>query len=280
MKHTSRWRTWLGWAIYGLTSLTGLLAFLYPFLLPQLAQAQEQTAATPLLTTLLVALCFVVLLLEVQGDAVNTKFIALLGVLVAINAVLRFVEVAIPGPGGFSPIFFLIVLTGYAYGARFGFLMGALTLLVSALVTGTMGPWLPYQMLTAGWCGLTAAFLRPIVHLAARVTPRVEGRRWEIILLAIAGGVWGLLYGAIMNISFWPFATGTEVQHWSTGITLVETLKRYAAFYIATSLLWDLMRALGNVAMMAAFGGPTLRTLRRFRRRFAFTYHAAEDAGT
>ena len=63
--------------------------------------------------------------------------------LVAVNATLRFLEVALPGPGGFSPIFPLIVLAGYVFGGRFGFLMGALTLLVSAIVTGASGPGCP-----------------------------------------------------------------------------------------------------------------------------------------
>lgn len=270
MKPAHLWRPWLSGAIYVLTSLIGLGAFLTPFLLPQLVESEK--VASPFLTTMLVALCFVALLLEVQGDQVNTKFIALLGVLVAINAVLRFVEVAIPGPGGFSPIFFLIVLTGYVYGARFGFLMGALTLLVSALVTGTMGPWLPYQMFTAGWCGLTAAVFRPVMHHLQQ-----EERRLEIIVLTLVGGLWGLLYGAIMNISFWPYATGAAAQYWEAGITLAATLKRYLAFYAATSLLWDSVRALGNIAMMLFFGAPTLRTLRRFRRRFEFTYQPAGE---
>jgi energy-coupling factor transport system substrate-specific component len=270
MNHAARWRPWLSGTIYVLTSLIGLGAFLMPFLLPKLMESE--TAASPLLTTILVAACFVALLLEVQGDEINTKFIALLGVLVAINAVLRFMEVAIPGPGGFSPIFFLIVLTGYAYGARFGFLMGALTLLVSALVTGTMGPWLPYQMFTAGWCGLSAAVLRPVVRYL-----QGDETRLEIILLTLVSGLWGLLYGAIMNISFWPYATGAADQYWEAGITLAATLKRYLAFYAATSLLWDSARAMGNLAMMLAFGAPTLRTLRRFRRRFEFTYQPVED---
>jgi energy-coupling factor transport system substrate-specific component len=39
-----------------------------------------------------------------------------LGVLVALNAVLRFIEVAIPGPGGFTPIFFLILTTATCLG--------------------------------------------------------------------------------------------------------------------------------------------------------------------
>jgi energy-coupling factor transport system substrate-specific component len=146
-------------AIYALTTAIGLVAFLYPFLLPSLRSSGlglAHSADAPLLLTALVGLAFVVLLLEVQGQAVNAKLVALLGVLVAMNSVLRFLEIAVPGPGGVSPVFFLIILTGYVYGGRFGFLMGALTLLVSGLITGSLGPWLPYQMLTAGWVGMSA----------------------------------------------------------------------------------------------------------------------------
>jgi energy-coupling factor transport system substrate-specific component len=62
----------------------------------------------------------------------NSKMIALLGMLVAVDAALRL----IPSLLGASPIFLLIILVGYAYGASFGFLMGSLTLLVSAFITG------------------------------------------------------------------------------------------------------------------------------------------------
>ena len=96
------------------------------------------------------------LVLEAQGRAMNAKLIALLGMLIAVNSALRFAETALPGPGGFTPVFMLIILTGYVFGARVGFLMGALSLLASAFVTGGVGPWLPYQMFTAGWMGMSA----------------------------------------------------------------------------------------------------------------------------
>jgi energy-coupling factor transport system substrate-specific component len=257
-------------AIYGLTSAIGLLSFLYPFIIPSLrdaAQGQAHAADAPLLLTALVGLCFVVLLLEVQGAAANAKFVALLGILVAMNSALRFLEVALPGPGGVSPIFFLIVMTGYVYGGRFGFLMGALTLLVSALITGMVGPWLPYQMFTSAWVGMSAPACRPLVRLV-----RGQGRRSEILVLAVFGGVWGLAFGAIMNVWFWPYAVGPADQYWQTGLGVGETLKRYAAFYLATSLVWDVMRAAGNVALTLAFGAAALRALRRFQRRFVFTH--------
>ena len=173
----------------------------------------------------------------------------------------------IPGPGGFTPIFFLIVLSGYVYGARFGFLMGAMTLLVSALITGGVGPWLPYQMFTAGWMGLSAGW---VGHTALpRANPKVE---W--IALILFGTAWGFLYGAIMNVWFWPFATGTADQYWTPGITVMDTLRRYGVFYVVTSLAWDLFAALGNALLITLFGQPTLRALRRFKRRFESSYVA------
>lgn len=258
--------------IYGLSSAIGIGAFLAPFVLPTAQQGQPMGMAhasdAPLMLTLLVGLCFGALLLEVQGQAVDTRVIALLGVLVAMNAVLRFLEVAMPGPGGFSPIFFLIVLTGYVYGGRFGFQMGAMTLLVSALITGTVGPWLPYQMFTAAWVGLSAPLCRPAVRLL-----RGEGGWIEVVVLALFSGGWGFVYGAVMNIWFWPFASGPTTQHWQPGVALSDTLQRYAVFYLLTSFGWDLFRGIGNVALVLAFGRPTLRVLRRFHRRFGFRYH-------
>jgi energy-coupling factor transport system substrate-specific component len=259
----------LSLAIYGLGSGIGALAFLHPFLAPSL-QGRSQADDAPLMLTALVGLCFVVLLLEAQGQVVNAKFVALLGVLVSMNAALRFLEVAIPGPGGFSPIFFLIVLTGYVYGGRFGFLMGALTLLVSALITGAVGPWLPYQMLTAGWVGMSAPLCRPLGRLA--------GSRFEVVVLAAFAGLWGLAYGGIINVSFWPYAVGPPNQYWEPGIGLGDTLRRYVAFYLTTSLAWDAVRAVGNVSLVLALGAPTLRALRRFQRRFAFSYRPAYEA--
>jgi energy-coupling factor transport system substrate-specific component len=75
-----------------------------------------------------------------------------------------------------------------------------------------------------------------------------------------------------MNVWFWPFAVGPTDQYWEAGIGLMEILKRYAAFYVTTSLAWDALRAGGNVLLMLAFASPTLRALRRFQRRFAYSH--------
>lgn len=268
----NKWQQRLGsLLVYGLTTLIGVVAFLYPFWLPAMAQASESGMAhagdAPLMLTLLVGLAFAVLLLEVQTAAGSAKMVALLGVLVAINSVLRFADAAIPGPGGFTPIFVLIVLGGYVYGARVGFLLGVLTLLVSALVTGGVGPWLPYQMFTAGWVGMSAPLLRPVARLL-----KWQEKWGEVLLLALLGGLWGMLYGVIMNLWFWPYAVGSADQYWTPGLGLASTVQRYTLFYAATSFAWDAMRAIGTILMILAFGGAMLRVLRRFQARFAFVY--------
>lgn len=263
----------LGLAVYVLSIGIGGVALLYPFLVVVAQTGAAESARSGdslLLLFVLMGLCLAALLVEVQGQAVSAKRIALLGILVAINSVLRFVEVGIPGPGGFSPIFFLIILSGYVYGGRFGFLMGSLTMLVSALITGGVGPWLPGQMFTAGWVGLSAPLARPVVRVAAG--PNYAGSRREVVILAALGGLWGFAYGGLMNLWFWPFMAGPADQAYQAGLGLADTLRRYLAFYLVTSLVWDVMAALGNVLLILAFGRPTLAALRRFQQRFEFDY--------
>lgn len=286
-------RKLIGGAIYVLSGALGVLAFIYPFFTASgtmgpggLAHGQDAS----LLTAALVGLSVIALLVELQGRALSAKTVAMLGVLVAVTSVLRFLEVALPLPGGFSPIFVPIIVAGYVFGGRFGFLMGTFTLLASGLVTGGVGPWLPYQMFTAGWAGLTAGWLKQIVDwVSARRaellgSSHVSGRvahlsQRHVLILSIFGFAWGLLYGAIMNVYFWPFAVGPASQSWAPGMGVGETLVRYGAFYAVTSLAWDLARAVGNVALMLVLGRPMIKTLARFRRRFQFQVQTGRPDG-
>jgi energy-coupling factor transport system substrate-specific component len=270
-------------AIYCTATISGFMLLLYPFFSTVNSQKEGfgslRAGQMPMMMILLLGLCLLVLLFEAQGPTVNTKLIAVLGILVAINSALRFIETAIPGPGGFTPIFFLIILVGYVFGGRVGFLMGALTLLVSALITGGVGPWLPAQMFTAGWVGMSAPILKPLVKgfkhkssgwVSVTLNP-------EVILLACFGLLWGFLYGAIMNLWQWPFIIGPQNQAFIAGSGWLTTLQHYLAFYVVTSFLWDAIAALGNVILLLAFGAPALRALRRFQQRFEYTYHIPAD---
>jgi energy-coupling factor transport system substrate-specific component len=152
-----------------------------------------------------------------------------------------------------------------------GFLMGAMTMFVSGLITGGIGPWLPGQMITAGWVGQSAGLLH-----AGLKRSRWQGKPAEIILLTIFSGVWGLLYGAIMNLWFWPFLGGASGQSWHQGASLAENIGRYTAYYLATSLVWDITRAIGNVLILSLMGRSVLRIFDRFEQRFSFQIQREE----
>ncbi|MEJ2753986.1 MAG: ECF transporter S component, partial [Chloroflexota bacterium] len=132
-------------SIFAVSILIGIAVFLFPIIVPAALPAADTLGGefqqTQALTMVLLTLTIAVLLLEVQGQATSAKMVAALGMLIAATSILRFLEVAIPGPGGFSPIFVPIIIAGYVFGARFGFMMGALTMFVSALLTGGVGPW-------------------------------------------------------------------------------------------------------------------------------------------
>ena len=266
--------------VYALSGAIGVLAFLYPFFLPVTDAAGRGMARSPdamLWTAALVGLSVIALTVEVQGQIIHAKMVAMLGVLVATTSVLRFVEVVFPMPGGFSPIFAPIILVGYVFGSRFGFLMGTFTLLVSGLVTGGVGPWLPYQVFTAGWAGLTAGWISwAMDRVLGRLGRTRRSLRPDIAVLCAFGFAWGILYGAIINVWFWPFAVGPVQQTWSPGIGLRDTLARYATFYLLTSAAWDLGRAVGNAALILLLGAPVVRALSRFRRRFHFEVVATD----
>ncbi|KRE53954.1 ECF transporter S component [Phycicoccus sp. Soil748] len=238
-----------------LVSVAGVMAFLWP-LFAGADSRLGHSADAPLLFALLLPLLLAVVLFEISEGGLDVKAVAMLGVLSAVGAALRPLGA---GTAGLETVFFLLVLGGRVFGPGFGFVLGSTTLFASALVTGGVGPWLPYQMLGASWVGLGAGLL-----------PRVRDR-WEVPLLAVYGALAGLLYGVALNFSFWPFSTGLG-SHLSfvAGAAPWDNLRRFALFSLATSAWWDLGRAVTNVVLIAVTGRAVLATLRRASRRAAF----------
>ena len=221
---------------------------------------------------MILALCSIVLIYEIQQYRLNTKLIALLGIMIAINSTRRFIDLTLPVLGGFSPVFFLIVITGYVFGGRMGFLMGSLTMLVSALITGGVGPWLPNQMLTAGWVGLSTALARRFVIITHQ-----DNKPAELAVLLIWGFLWGYLFGAITNLWFWPFLSAPGNQQFVPGSGFLTSMRNYGIFYLASSLIWDTTRAIGNILLILFFGKATIKVLRRFQKRFSFVQLEPEE---
>lgn len=233
----------------------GLMAFGWPLLVaPDSALAGNDAA--PLILGSLLPVVLAVVLFEISEGGLDPKAVAMLGVLSAIGAAIRPLGA---GTAGIETVFFLLILGGRVFGAGFGFVLGATTLFGSALFTGGVGPWLPYQMLGAAIVGLFAGLLPP-----------VRGR-WEIALLAAYGAVSGVAYGVLQNLSFWPFGLGDRTGlSFIAGAPVTENLHRFFVFSFSTSLGWDLVRGLTNVVLIVVTGPAILATLRRAARKAAF----------
>ena len=143
------------------------MAFLWPFVVS--AGTVPDSSIAPLLFGTLLVLVLVVLIAQISEGGVDAKALALLGVLSAINAGLRLLGA---GTAGIETVFFLLVLSGRAYGPGFGFTLGCTSLFASAMITGGVGPWMPYQMFGCAFVGLSAGLL-----------PRCRGRV-EVAMLA------------------------------------------------------------------------------------------------
>jgi energy-coupling factor transport system substrate-specific component len=234
----------------------GVVAFGWPFVIdPGAALDTSHSGDAPFVFVVLLPLLAAVVLSELTSGAMDAKAVAMLGMLAAVGGALRALG---PGTAGLEPSFAVIILGGRVFGRGFGFVLGAVTLFVGALLTGGVGPWLPFQMVAAGWVGFFAGCLPP-----------VRGRT-EVAVVAAYAAVVGLAFGLVMNLWFWPFASyGPEVSY-VAGDPVAANLHRYLVFYVTTSLPWDLGRSALSLLVVGLAGASLLRALRRAARRAAF----------
>lgn len=232
-------------------SACGALLFLWPFVAGSTPPPGVGVAVA--IATVTVLGC-----IELMARRLDARRFALLAALAGLDTALRLVLVI--GVGGFSPIFFLILVAGYVYGPSFGFLCGATSLLASAVATGGIGAWLPYEMVGCGWVGMAAG----VAGLARHGSPR----RHDILVLGIVGVLSGYAYGALLDVWDWTtFYRGTPGFGWVPGLGLLAALPRFLRFYLATSLVYDSFRAAGNAIVIAVLGLPVLAALARLRDR-------------
>jgi len=245
-------------------SLLGAVLFLWPFLV---SSAPAPVVALSLALGTLAALAAV----EVAARRLDARRFALLAAIAGIDAALRLVLVT--GVGGFSPIFFLILTTGYVYGPSFGFICGATSLLASAVATGGIGPWLPYEMFGCGWTGAAAG----IAGLNRRSMPGVR----DVAILALVSVVAGYAYGALLDVWDWTtFYRSSPTFGFPPGAGTVALLQRFSRFYLATSAVWDSLRAAGDALAVIVLGAPVLAALARVRNRLSFTVTEPDPSGS
>lgn len=97
----------------------------------------------------IVLLTIIPFLLTFEKKDASIRYLVVIAVMTALSVVGRFLFAAIPG---FKPVTAIVILTAAYFGAEAGFLVGALTALISNIYFGH-GPWTPFQMFAWGMIG-------------------------------------------------------------------------------------------------------------------------------
>lgn len=258
--------SWLRRWLFAAANLVGLVAFAWPFLLPgALRRGVDHGFDAPLIVLALLGCVALLLFLELGRGGMGPKAVALIGVLGAAMVALR-----LPGfVAGASAMFIVVLVAGNSFGPVFGFVLGATGMFASGLFVGGLGPWLPFQMAATGWVGMGAGLL-----------PRGGDWRLRVGALAVYGVVAGFLFGALMNLYFWPFQAGSSAVGWLPDAAPAENLRRYLQFYVVTSAWWDSFRAAGNALLVVVLGRPLLGALDRAARRMRLEIRAPAPTGS
>ncbi|MGW5639099.1 ECF transporter S component [Streptomyces sp. NPDC003832] len=242
-----------------LVSAIGLAVIGRPLIASPDSQASAHAQDAPWLFAALLVLLVAVVAATISESGLGPKAVAMLGVLAATGAALRPLGA---GTAGIEPMFFLMLLSGRVLGPGFGFVLGALSMFASALLTGGVGPWMPFQMLSMGWFTMGAGLLPG--------PDRLRGRA-ELLMIAAYGFLAAFVYGAMTNLAGWPFLGELSSNiAYDPDADLPQNLARFVAYCLATSLGWDLGRALVTVALTLTLGPAILKALRRATRRAAF----------
>ena len=178
------------------------------------------------------------------------RVLALVAALAALAAIGRVAFAAFPNV---KPTTDIVLFSGMALGGPAGFAVGAVAALVSNVFLG-QGPWTPWQM--AGW---------GLVGLAGAALGRVlRGREPSRLLLAVACGLAGFAFGAVMDTYQWT-------------LTAEHDLASFVAIS-GTSFAFNVAHAAGNVGFALLMGPAFVRALARYRRRFEVTWRAPAGA--
>ncbi|MGA1415701.1 MAG: ECF transporter S component [Candidatus Nanopelagicaceae bacterium] len=244
----------LTWILITLTSFASLLAFTWPLYLPESLLGLSLTQDHYWIFFLIIPLSLFALAIEINRGVIDIKAIALLAVLASLAASLRQIGA---GAVGIEPMWFLIILAARVFGPSFGFALGAIAMSLSAILTGGLGPWLPFQIMAASWIGLFAGCL-----------PRSLRGRGEIVMLMLVSLISGLSFGFLMDLQLWPWIVGGDTAlSFQQGGAISENLKRFLTFHLLTAMAWDIPRSILTAILVWITGRPVINALRRTQRK-------------
>lgn len=244
-------------------SAIGVFLFTWPLYLNTEEFGFTEFTQATWLSIPIALLAVLILFLSINSRLLDSKTVALVSVLVGLISALRLLGA---GAVGIEPIWFLIILSARALGAQLGFVIAVLAISVSALISGGIGPWLPFQILAAGW-----------IALGVGLIPSLRNFQLERIALASYGLLASFAFGLLMDLQLWPWILGSDTQlSYQPGASVIENSSRFITFHFATALSWDLPRAILTFSLILITAKPILFALKRARYRLDSVAHWRE----
>ena len=193
--------------------------------------------------TFLIIIIIAVGLFIYEKKDINSKQIALISVMSALGALGRVPFAAIPNV---QPTTFIVIATGFSMGPLAGFVTGVLSVGISNFFLG-QGPWTPWQMIAWGLAGISAGIIAKM------------GLVFNKTVFTAFCGIWGFLFGWIMN--FWTWYAYTS-PHSLKGFLIL----------CAASFWFDCLHAIGNMVFAWLFGAEFVNIVSRFKKKMSITY--------
>ena len=195
------------------------------------------------LSLLVLLECMLPFFLTFEGRKPQARELVVIAVLCAISVAGRAAFFMLPQ---FKPVIAMTIIAGVALGGEGGFLVGALSMLVSNMFF-SQGPWTPWQMFSMGIIGFLAGVLfRRGLLRRSRGSLCVFGAFSAIVI-----------YGGIMNPASVLMWAGTETLTWKVLLT-----------YYVTGFPVDCVHATATVFFLWIAAEPMLEKLDRIKVKY------------
>lgn len=176
-----------------------------------------------------------------EGRKPQARELVVIAVLCAIGVFGRMAFFMVPQ---FKPVVAIVIISGIAFGAETGFLVGAVTGFVSNYFFG-QGPWTPWQMFAFGIIGF----------LAGALFKKGILRRNRIALCMFGGVATFVIYGFIMNFS-------------SIMMTQAKPTISLLVLACIRGIPFDLIHAAATVIFLYVLARPMLEKLDRIKEKY------------
>lgn len=186
--------------------------------------------------------CMLPFILVFEGRKPKARELVTIAVLCAIGIAGRGLFFMLPQ---FKPVTALTIMAGVAFGGEAGFLVGAVTMLLSNMLF-SQGPWTPWQMFAMGLIGFIAGVLFRKGWL----------RRTRVSLAVFGAFSSVVIYGGIMN-------PASMFMYSSQSISLNTLL----AYYLS-GLPMDLVHGFGTVVFIMLAAEPMLEKMERIKVKY------------